>query len=291
MLNVNYILEVNDLEKTYPKSDFKLNKISFSIPYGSIMGLVGQNGAGKTTTINCILNILSKKSGTIKLFGKEMMDGDKDIREDIGVVFDSTNLSGELTANRVSKIMRRMYTRWDDAVYFSYINKFGLPLDRKISTFSTGMTKKLSIAVALSHSPKLLLLDEATSGLDPVVRDDLLDVFLEFVQHENHSILLSSHITSDLEKIADYITFLNQGRIILSAQKDELIYNYGIIRCNSSQFTNIDKEDIIAWRKRDYQIDVLIANRETVKRKYNSLVIDITQIDEIMLLLTRGEQQ
>ena len=167
---------------------------------------------------------------------------------------------------------------------------FQLPLKQKIKHYSKGMTMKLAIAAALSHHPQLLILDEATSGLDPVMRDDMLDVFLEFVQEENHSILLSSHITSDLEKVADYITFIHKGRLILTAPKDDLVYRYAVMRCRESQFQAVDREDILAYRKRDMQIDVLVADGREAKRKYKDVVVDHTSVDEIMLLLAKGER-
>lgn len=170
-----------------------------------------------------------------------------------------------------------------------YLKQFALPADKEIKTFSKGMKMKLSIAAALSHDPKLLILDEATSGLDPVMRDDILDVFLDFVQDENHSILMSSHITTDLEKVADYIAFLHNGKIIFDKEKDELIYRYGIIRCSSSQFEKLDKEDILACRKKDYQWDVLVADREKAARRYKDFVIDNATIDDILLLYVKGD--
>jgi len=254
------------------------------------MGFVGENGAGKTTTISCILNTLTKDSGTVKLFGKEMSDDNAGIREDIGVVFDASNFSGGLTANQISKIMQGIYSRWDNAIFVKYLNVFKLIPHQRIKTYSKGMSMKLAIAAALAHSPKLLLLDEATSGLDPVVREEMLDVFLEFVQEEDHSILLSSHITGDLEKIADYITFIHDGKIILSVKKDDLIYKYAVIRCKSNQFMELDKKDIIAYRKKDYQIDVLVSDKQAMERKYRNLIMDTVTIDDIMLLLIKGER-
>ena len=287
---MNAILEVNHLTKHFPKSGFSLKDISLSVPYGSIVGFVGENGAGKTTTISCILNILSKDSGIIKLFGKEMTDSDVEIRDKIGVVFDASNFSEHLTPDQLSPIMQGIYTQWNTALYTRYLDRFELPKTAKIKTFSKGMTMKLAMAVALAHSPQLLLLDEATSGLDPVVRDEVLDVFLDFVQEENHSILLSSHITSDLEKIADYITFIHKGEIILTEKKDDLIYKYGVIRCKASQFAQLDKKDYIAYRKKDCQIDVLIKDIQPIQNKYKDLIIDQVSIDDIMLLLIKGEQ-
>lgn len=284
------ILELQNLSKSYAKSDFTLDQISFSLPYGAILGFVGENGAGKTTTIGCILNTLRKDSGTVKLFGKEMGDGDTDIREKIGVVYDGDNFPGYWTAGQLSKVMAGLFRNWDQALFQKYLEEFQLPSKQKIKCYSKGMTMKLAIAAALSHHPELLILDEATSGLDPVMRDDMLDVFLEFVQEENHSILLSSHITSDLEKVADYITFIHKGRLILTAPKDDLVYRYAVMRCRESQFQAVDREDVLAYRKRDMQIDVLVTDGREAQRKYKDMVVDHTSVDEIMLLLAKGER-
>lgn len=285
-----HILEVKNLSKRYAKSGFALKSVSFNVPYGSIVGFIGENGAGKTTAINCILNVLFKDSGTIKILGSEMTDGDSALREELGAVFDAGSFPDHLDARKLSNIMQGIYTKWDPNLFTDYLNQFQIPADKKISTFSRGMSMKLSIAAALSHRPKLLILDEATSGLDPIVRDEILDVFLDFVQDEEHSILLSSHITSDLEKIADYIVFIHNGEIILTAPKDELIYDYAVARCKTSQFAQIEKSDIIAYRKRDYQTDVLVKNRKEIERKYKNLTLDTVSIDDIMLLLIKGER-
>ncbi|MDE6602540.1 MAG: ABC transporter ATP-binding protein [Lachnospiraceae bacterium] len=284
------ILELRNLTKSYPKSGFTLEQVTFSLPYGSILGFVGENGAGKTTTIGCILNTVRKDSGTVKIFGKEMGDADTDIREKIGVVYDGDNFPGFWTAKQLSKVMEGLYKNWDQALFQKYLEDFQLPANQKIKRYSKGMTMKLAIAAALSHHPELLILDEATGGLDPVMRDDMLDVFLEFVQEENHSILLSSHITSDLEKVADYITFIHNGRLILTAAKDDLVYRYAVMRCRESQFQALDREDILAYRKRDMQIDVLVADGGKAQGKYKDVVVDHASVDEIMLLLVKGER-
>ena len=282
------ILELENISKTFPKSNFTLSDISFSLPYGTILGFVGENGAGKTTTIGCILNTVIKDSGTVRLFGQEMKDGDVDIREKIGVVYDSDNFPGVWTAAQLSQVMKGFYTNWDTALFQKYLHDFGLPAAQKIKHFSRGMTMKLAIAAALSHHPHLLILDEATSGLDPIMRDEMLDVFLDFVQEENHSILLSSHITSDLEKVADYITFIHNGKLILTAPKDDLIYHYAVLRCKENQFQALDPSDIISYRKRDFQIDVLVSDGKEAQKKYQNVVVDHVSIDEIMLLLVKG---
>ena len=281
------ILELQQICKSFPKSNFILDKLSFSLPYGAILGFVGENGAGKTTTIGCILNTVRKDSGLVKLFGKEMRDIDTDIREKIGVVYDGDNFPGFWTAKQLSQVMEGIYTQWDNALFQKYLEDFHLPVKQKIKNYSRGMTMKLAIAVALSHHPQLLILDEATSGLDPIMRDEMLDVFLEFVQEESHSILLSSHITSDLEKVADYITFIHNGKLIMTASKNDLVYNYAVMRCKESQFLALDPGDIIAYRKRDFQIDVLVNNGKEAQRKYKGSVVDHVSVDEIMLLLVK----
>ena len=287
---MNSALILKNVNKKYEKSNFAIKNISFSIPEGSIVGFIGENGAGKSTTMNCILNVIRRDSGTIEIFGREMTDEDIDIRENIGVVYDSNNFPEYLTAKQLADILGRIYSKWDDFCFEQFLKRFELPESQKIKTYSRGMSMKLAIAVALSHDSKLLILDEATSGLDPIMRDEILDVLLEFVKQENHSILLSSHITSDLEKIADYIVFIHNGKIILNKTKDELIYEYGVIRCSENDFYNILPEDILSSMKKDYQIDVLIKNKKLMEKKYKNLIIDSVSLDEIMLLLAKGER-
>jgi ABC-type multidrug transport system, ATPase component len=287
---MNSTLILKNVNKKYEKSNFAIKDISFSIPEGSIVGFIGENGAGKSTTMNCILNVIRRDSGTIEIFGREMTDEDIDIRENIGVVYDSNNFPEYLTAKQLADILGRIYSKWDDFCFEQFLRRFGLPESQKIKSYSRGMSMKLAIAVALSHDSKLLILDESTSGLDPIMRDEILDVLLEFVKQENHSILLSSHITSDLEKIADYIVFIHNGEIILNKTKDELIYEYGVIRCSENDFYNILPEDILSSMKKDYQIDVLIKNKKLMEKKYKNLIIDSVSLDEIMLLLAKGER-
>ena len=281
------ILEVRNLTKQY--EDFTLDHVSFSIPKGTIMGLIGENGAGKSTTINAILDLIHKDDGTVTFWGQELSSA-KQLKEDIGVVFDGINFYETLTAAKVGKISQTAYKQWNDRLYREYLNRFQLPADKEIKTFSKGMKMKLCIAVALSHKPKLLILDEATSGLDPVMRDDILDVFLEFVQDEEHSILISSHITTDLEKVADSITFIHQGKVLFCKAKDELLYQYGIIRCGAAAFDEIEKSEILAYRKEDYQRNVLVADKEKARRRYKNVVVDDAAIDDILLLYVKGER-
>ena len=282
------ILQVKDLTKQYP--DFMLDHVSFSVPRGTIVGLIGENGAGKSTTLKAILDLIRKDDGTVRFFGEELTEDRKDMKENIGVVFDGIHFHETLTPAKIEKISAAAYRQWNSQTYHGYLEQFSLPADKEIKTFSKGMKMKLGIAAALSHDPKLLILDEATSGLDPVMRDDILDVFLDFVQDENHSILMSSHITTDLEKVADYITFIHQGKVLFCKTKDELRYKYGIIRCGAAVFDQIDKAEILAYRKDDYQWNVLVADKEKARKKYKAAVVDDATIDDILLLYVKGER-
>lgn len=253
-------MELKNVCKSY--EGFKLNNVSFCLPKGSIMGFVGENGAGKTTTIKAILNLIKIDSGSIEVLGLNNIKHEKQIKEQIGVVFDESYFHDNLKPRDISKIMKDVFSNWDGKLFNYYINRFKLPENKIIKEFSKGMKMKLSIATALSHNPKLLILDEATSGLDPVMRNEILDVFLDFIQDEDHSILISSHITSDLEKIADYITFINQGKIVFSNSKDDIIYNYGVLKCGLNDFKKIDKTYMVAHRKSQFGYEVLVNKKK-----------------------------
>lgn len=283
---MEHILEVKNLSKRY--TDFQLKDISFSLPKGSIMGLIGENGAGKSTIIDAILGLIKKDGGTVSVLGKQ--DICKETSDQLGVVFDGCSFPENLSPGKLNQVLKKIYTSWDENLYDSLLSKMELPKDKKIKTLSKGMKMKLALSAALAHHPRLLILDEATSGLDPVVREEILDLFLEFIQKEVHSILVSSHITSDLEKVADYITFIHQGSVVFSKTKDELIYQYGIIRCKAVEFESIDKKDRIAWRRQEYEWQVLVADKEAAHRKYRNCIIDHATIDEIMLLHVKGEK-
>ena len=281
-------LEIKNISKTY--KNFKLDDISFILPCGHIMGLIGENGAGKSTIINCILDIIEKDSGNISVLGQKNDKNNVSLKENIGVVLDASDVYDNYTVKQVENIMKDVYKQWNHEVYDYYIQKFALPLNKMIKDFSRGMKMKMAITIALSHQPKLLILDEATSGLDPIMRDEILDVFMEFVQDENHAILLSSHISSDLEKIADYITFIHEGKLILSTSKDELIYEYGLMKCRNDEFDMIDKEDIIRYRIKTYEVEILVKDREKMAKKYPNCIVDPTKLDDIMMLYVKGEQ-
>ncbi len=283
---MNSALTVSGLTKTY--QDFVLDRVSFSVPSGSIVGLIGENGAGKSTTINAALGLIQKEAGHVSILGREGLDSGT--KEEIGVVFDGSNYPEILSPRRLNVVMKNIYRSWDETAYFRLLKRFSLPLDKRIKQFSKGMKMKLAISAAFSHHSRLLILDEATSGLDPVIRDDILDMLLDFVQDEDHSILVSSHITSDLEKIADYIVFIHEGRVVFSKPKDELTEQYGIIKCGAAQFDALEKTDVIAYRKMDYEWQVLVADRDRIQKKYPKAMVVPATIDEIMLLYVKGEK-
>lgn len=283
------ILKVENLSKSY--DDFTLENVGFNLPKGSIMGLVGENGAGKTTIIKLILNLIKRESGYIKVFGLDNIENEQQIKEKIGVVLDESYFHDNLRAKDISLIMDNIYSNWDKSVFLYYLKKFKLPLDKIVKDFSKGMKMKLSIAVALSHDPQFLILDEPTSGLDPIVRSEILDIFMEFIQDEEKSILFSTHITSDLDKIADYITFIHNGAIIFSESKDDMINNFGIIKCGKEDFNKIDKVDIVGYRKSQFGYEVLINNKQRNRSKYNTFIIDSASLEDIMLLYIRRERE
>jgi ABC-2 type transport system ATP-binding protein len=281
-------ISVRGLNKTY--KNFSLKNVSFSVPKGSIVGFIGENGAGKTTTLKAILNLISRESGEIQIFGRDNIKDEKYIKEQIGVVFDESNFHDTLNVKNISKFMAKIYKQWDSGLFFNYLDKFQLPKDKIVKEFSRGMKMKLCIAAALAHKPKLLILDEATGGLDPVAREEILDIFLDFIQDEEHSILLSSHVTSDLDKIADYITFIHDGQIVFSKSKDDLRENMGILKCGASDFNNLSKEEFINYRKNQFGYEVLINDKYDFIKKHPKLVVDNTSIEDIMLFYIRGDK-
>ncbi len=289
MTDYKNAIEIKDLTKKY--DGFTLDNISFNVPKGSIMGFIGQNGAGKTTTIKLLLNLIKKDSGSIKILGMDNIDSENEIKAQISAVFDEIPFHEVLTANNLSVILSDIFPEWDKKTYMNYLDRFSLPRKKKIGEFSKGMKMKLQIAAALSHGAKLLIMDEATTGLDPVVRNEILDIFLEYLQDENNSILLSSHITTDLEKIADNITFINKGKILLSGGKDETVENHALIKCKKTEYKDIDPADIISARLTDFGAEVMVSNRKKMSGKYSGLTIDDTSLEEIMLFYVRREKK
>ena len=281
------ILEVKNLCKKY--NQFELKNVNLTLPKGMIMGLIGENGAGKTTTIKSILN-LTNSTGEINIFGLNVKKYDKKIKQNIGVVLNENFFSEYLNPKDINKIMKNIYKNWDEKLYFKYLEDFKLPQNKISKEFSSGMKMKLKIAVALAHHPKLLILDEPTSGLDPVARSEILDIFQDFIQNGENSIFVSSHITSDLEHIADYITFINDGEIVLSKTRDELLEEYGIVKCSKAEFEKINKKDYVKYKVNRYEYDVLVENKSEFKRKYDFNVIDKPTLEDIMLIYIKGEK-
>ena len=281
------IIEIKNLVKKYDNR-FTLGSIDLEIPNGVIVGLIGENGAGKTTLIKSVLNILKIDEGNIKIFNKDFNKEENNIKEDIGVVLDNMFFPEILTPKDINIVMKDIYKKWDEELFKKYLNDFGLNINKQIKTMSKGMRKKLEIATSLSHHPKILILDELTSGLDPVVRNEVLDIFLDFIQDEEHTILLSTHITSDLEHIADKIIFINKGKILLDKNRDDLLDNYGILKCDIDSFDTISKEDIIVYKKNKYNYEILVDNISKIKKKYKNFIVDKITLEELMVLMIKG---
>lgn len=281
-------IQINNLCKKYDK--FELGSIDLNIPSGVIVGLIGENGAGKTTLIKSILNIINIDSGKIKIFDKDYKVEENVIKEEIGVVLDNMFFPEILYVKDIDAIMKGVYKKWDSKLYFDYLKDFDIPLNKQIKTLSKGMRKKLEIATALSHHPKLLILDEPTSGLDPVVRSEVLDIFLKFISDDEHTILLSTHITSDLEHIADSIVFIDNGKVVLDDTRDEIMDNYGILKCDDKYFDKIDKKDIISYKKNKYDYQILVKDISRISNKYKEAVIDKITLEELMVLMIKGEK-
>ncbi len=283
---MNNAIEIKDLIKKYDDK-FTLKVPKLTITKGTIVGLIGENGAGKTTLIKCLLGIINKYEGQIKIFSKEEKE-EYLAKEDIGVVLDNMFFPDILKPKDISIIMHDIYKTWDKNLFYNYLQKFNISPQTQIKKLSTGTKKKLEIATALSHKPKLLILDEPTSGLDPVVRREILDLFLEYMQNPENTILLSTHITTDLEHIADYIIFINKGNIILNATRDEILDNYGILKCGEQEFNTIAKEDIISYQKNRYDYQILVKDKKNMQKKYKNFIIDNITLEDLMVLKIKG---
>lgn len=282
-------IEVKGLCKDY--GSFQLKDVSFTLPRGSIMGLIGENGAGKSTTIKAILNLIHRDGGTISVLGMDCVKDEQAIKEHIGVVLDESTFHDMLTAGDVDKVLSRIYKNWDKDLFRRYLKRFSLPDKKVIKEFSKGMKMKLSIAAALSVRPELLILDEATAGLDPVVRNEILDEFLDFIQDERHAVLISSHITSDLEKAADYITYLHEGKVVVSGAKDDLLENYGRVACSLDELRKIDRKYLVGYRKNRFGCEALVNDRRELGFLMPGLVIDPVTLEDIMVYTVKGEEK
>ncbi|MBP0980165.1 MAG: ABC transporter ATP-binding protein [Oscillospiraceae bacterium] len=274
---MNNAIEIKNLCKTYPS--FSLKDVNITLPKGYIMGYVGANGAGKSTTIASLLGLVRADSGSCLIDGRDIRDMSKEEKSRIGVVLDECNFPETLTWKQVDKFMKKIYSAWNSEKFCDMCRRWGLDDRTQIAKFSKGMKMKLAIAAAMCHGAKLLVLDEATSGLDPVVRNEILDMLLDFVQDEENSVFMSSHIISDLEKVCDYITFIKDGRIIFSAEKERLTEQYGVLRCSNSDFEKVDKSAVIAFNQNSFSTDALV-HRGRIEGDY---IIDKANVEDIML--------
>ena len=275
------VIELKDVVKDY--GDFKLDKISFAVPEGSVCGFIGQNGAGKTTTINLILDVIKKDAGEVLLFGQPVDGKSASLREDVGVVFDEMGFHDFVTGKDINIMMKNIYKNWDEEVFFDYLKRFSLPSKKPCGKFSRGMRMKLQIAVALSHHAKMLIMDEPTSGLDPIVRNEMINIFREFVVEEDHTILLSSHITGDREKIADEVVFIDGGRIVLSGNKDEILEKHGIIKCKKDELSKISESLIVSFEESSFGAEVLVNDRHAAAKLYPDMLIEPALLEQIMI--------
>lgn len=276
-------LEITGLCKQY--EGFALRDVSFTLPSGCVMGFIGENGAGKTTTIKAVLNLIHRDAGSIHVLGQDNIREERAVKECIGVVLEDGCFLNTMNARQVDVLMGKAYQNWHSEQFFDFLKRFGIDTGKKIKDYSKGMRMKVNIAAAMSHDAKLLLMDEPTSGLDPVVRDEVLDLFYDFMQDEGHSILLSSHITSDLDKIADYITFIHQGQIVLSEPRDMLLDTYGVLHCTAEQLAALEPFAVRGKRVGAFGCEALV-RRDGIPASWP---VEPVNIEQMMLFLTRGE--
>lgn len=274
-------IEIKNLTKSFP--GFTLNNLNLTLPGGCILGLIGENGAGKSTTIKLILDIIHKDSGSITILGRDNTKNILLTKEEVGVVMDEIGLPECLTAKQIGNVMAHTFRNWDTSTYQALVQRMDLPEKKPFKDYSRGMKMKLGIAIAFSHHCKLLLLDEATSGLDPVVRDDVVEMLSEFTRDEGHSILISSHIVSDLEKLCDYIAFLHKGKLLLWEEKDVLLAEYGVIHCTAEQLQSIAPEAIKHKKESPYGVEALVLR----SRVPSDLHISPISIEELFVYMVK----
>lgn len=277
-------LEIRNLTKSYP--GFTLDHLNLTLPCGCILGLIGENGAGKSTAIKLILDMIRKDSGTVTILGRDNAEHIESIKEEIGVVTDEAGIPECLTVEQVGKVMKHTFRNWDEAEYARLIRKLSLPEKKQFRDFSRGMKMKLAIAVAMSHNSRLLILDEATSGLDPVVRDEVVEMFSDFTRDENHSILISSHIVSDLEKLCDYVAFLHQGKLLLCEEKDRLLDEYGLIHCTAEELRNFPADAVRYKKENPYGVEAMV-RRDGVP---DGVHVSPISIEELFVFMVKEAQ-
>ena len=278
------LLELNGVSKSF--TDFKLDNISFTLPQGYIMGLVGPNGAGKTTAIQLILNMLERDAGEIIVFGKDNLKYENTIKQNVGVVFDSVFYVDSWTIKDTEKAVSAFYNDWQHDIFNDMVKRFGMPLGKKVRELSRGMQMKLMLACAFSHNAKLLILDEPTSGLDPVTRDEFLEILQDYIKDGERSVLFSTHITTDLERVADYITFINHGELIFTGSMEDLLTSYRLIKGRPQDLTPELEKSISGLRKTEMGFEGLISTKEAAQ--YKQCVLDKATIDNIVISISKG---
>ena len=280
-------IELSHINKSF--GDFAIRDLNLTVPSGTICGLVGENGAGKSTTVRLLMGALQPDSGTASVLGTNVSSPEfREVKEDVGVVLDEAYFPESLNAAQVGKIMAATYCQWDQKLYDSYLKRFDLPEKKQFKDFSRGMRMKLAIAVALSHQPKLLVLDEATAGLDPIVRDEVLDIFNEFTREEDHSILISSHILSDLEKLCDYIAFIHKGDLLFCEEKDRLLEQYGIFEDSKENLDCLQPEAIVAREENRYGGVRALVKRDLAPAGFQ---LEKPSVEDIVLFLVKGAKR
>lgn len=281
------ILEINNLRKQY--DNFLLKDIGFSLESGYIMGFIGPNGAGKSTTIKLIMNLVKRDSGEIKIFGKDNIKYEREVKERIGFVYDENYFYEELTILEMKRIIAPFYKRWDNGKFDKYLKQFNLPPKKKIKELSKGMKMKFSLAVALSHGAELIIMDEPTSGLDPVFRNEILEILQSLIQDENVGVFFSTHITTDLEKVADYITFINNGQIIFSRTKDDILEDYGIVKGGKELLDRDIRQMFLGIRENSFGFEALTNDINKIRKTFGkSVLIERPSLEEIMVYTVRG---
>lgn len=282
------MLQIENVRKNY--DNFSLN-CSLEVKKGQITGLIGQNGAGKSTTFKAILGLISMDGGTIRLLGKDIKDFTAADREDIGVVLSDSGFSGYLTINDILPVLKNLYKDFDASFFMKQVQKFQLPLTKKIKDFSTGMKAKLKVLVAISHNAKVLILDEPTSGLDVIARDDILEMLREFMEKdEERAILISSHISSDLETLCDDLYMIHEGSVILHEDTDVLLSDYALLKVNDEQFHKLDKQYLLRIKKETYGYSCLTNQKQYYMENYPDIAFDKGTIDEVIMMMIRGEK-
>lgn len=282
-------IEIDHLTKHYP--DFTLNDITLHIPSGSIVGVIGENGAGKSTLIRSMLGIIHCDAQHLQYFGQNFRENEKEIKEQIAVIFDHTHFNQKFTPKFIGSLMSRTYRNWNMETYQNYLSHFHIPPTKRLEKFSRGMKMKLEFAIAFSHDARLLILDEATSGLDPIVRDDVLSMIRTFTEEEDHTVLMSSHITSDLDKIADYIAYIHEGRLVFMKSCEEIQEDHGVIHAGKDLLTALNSEDVIAYIKEPYSYSILISHRSSIQQTFPDLEIQRPSVEELMLFYAKGEKK